>query len=569
MRSAALLVSTLLFVTACGEDDKPDGAWSPGKGDGTFDVVELGPAPVGSRRTLSLDHRLPALRVETFGDADLRITLRGVDGADPYLAVEGPLAGAGDGVAAGAGAVIADDDDGGPGTDSELSIVLREPGVYRILAGTYESMALAEPPAGTIELAVECEAGCARAALDQKTFVHLLEAQGGEAFRELAVGQLAAMLHDPDAAAAVGAQLDAILADPDLAGLERFPTIPLSEVATLRPALGALDADPPEPDAVAAGELLALLGACSPTRGDPDPIDARLPGVGYGHFANRALSPCQAAHAPKLAQILTSLAADNGSAVTYQGETLRTPRELFAALIANGHTVEVRNERTYANFASLTLGDQDVIWPVWLDTGLRLSSGESLVIPVGHSHHAWRITGPNVDTRVMFYLGTSGAGFFGQTQTRPAWTGEIVGATRTIDASSGDDLDYLLATVDASAAYLRRNRTERATVAAGMPADGYGYVGVCNDSNAAVEYVTAGTVSTFPLLRARELDAAPNLGDGLDAAIRALPKDGDGIADPGDALRRALAMQPFASDDPRLFDAGLAAQLEIAERDAY
>ena len=563
MRTAAVLAS-LVFMTACGEDDKPDGAWSPGKGDGNYDVVELGPAPVGASRTLTLDHRLPALRVETFGDAELRIELRGVDGSDPYVAVEGPLAGAGDGVAAGAGAVIADDDDGGAGTDSELSVVLREPGVYRILAGTYESMALAEPPAGTVELSIDCDAGCARPALDQKTFVHLLESQGGDAFRELASGQLAAMLHDPGAAAQVAAQLDAILADPDLAGLERFPTIPLSQVAAIRPALGALDADPPEPDAVATGELLALLGACRPTRSDPDPIDARLPGVGYGHFANRALSPCQAAHAGKLAQVLTSLAANNGSAVTYKGETLRTPRELFAALVAAGHTIEVRNERTYANFASLTLGDRDVIWPVWLDTGIALSSGESLVIPVGHSHHAWRITGPNVDTRVMFYLGTSGAGFFGQTQTRPAWTGEIVGASRQIDAASGDDYVYLLATVDAAAAYLRRNRTERTTIAAGMPADGYGYVGVCNDSNAAVEYVTAGTISTFPLLRARELDAAASLGDGLDAAVRALPKDGDGLADPRDALRRAVEMQPGTA---ALFDAKLDAQIATARRD--
>jgi hypothetical protein len=570
MRHLALLASApwlLTALAACTGSDKDGGAWHPGKGDGNFDLVERGPAPIGGSVVVELDHRVPAFRVEAFGDARLTIDLKGKGGTDPYVVIEGPLARGGDGVAPGTGDVVADDDDGGYGTNSQLEVTLREPGVYRILAGTYESMALAEAPAGTVELAVSCAAGCLRPGVDQKTFVRTIQAGAGPAFGELARGRLAEMLHDPALAEAVGAQLDAILADPELRGLERFPVIPLAQVGTFRPALGALDADAPEPDAVVTGELGELLGACDPTRGDPSPVDPRLPGVGYGHFANRALSPCQAAHAPGLAQVLTSLAAGNGSSVTFRGETITTPAALFAALVASGHTIEIRNERTYANFISLALADRDVVWPVWLDTGLRLSTGESLVIPVGHSHHAWRITGPQVDTRVMFYLGVSGAGFFGQTQTRPAWTGEITSATTTVTRASGADYDYLLATADAAAAYLRRNRTERATVAAGMPADGYGFVGVCNDSNAAVEYVTRGTISTFPLLRAEELDGAPDLGDGLDDAVRTLPNDGDRIADPADALRRALAMQPFAADSPALFDAALAAQLAIAARD--
>jgi hypothetical protein len=569
MPSLALLASALVALLAgCAGSDKEGGAWSPGKGDGNFDLVERGPAPIGGSVELVLDHRVPALRIEAFGDARLTIDLKGRDGTDPYVVVEGPLSRGGDGVAPGTGAVVADDDDGGYGFNSKLEVTLREPGVYRILAGTYESMALAEAPEGTVELAVACAAGCTRPGVDQKTFVRTLQAGAGPAFGELARGRLAEMLHDPGLAESVGAQLDAILADPDLTGLERFPVIPLAEVATFRPALGAMEAEAPSPDAVVTGDLMAALGACEPERNDPSAVDARLPGVGYGHFANRALSPCQAAHGPKLAQVLTSLAAGNGSVVTFRGQDVTTPRELFAALVESGHTIEVRNERTYANFISLALGDRDVIWPVWLDTGIQLSSGESLVIPVGHSHHAWRITGPVLDTRVMFYLGTSGAGFFGQTQTRPAWTGDIVGAATTVTRAAGADYDYLLATADAAAAYLRRNRTERETVAAGMPADGYGFVGVCNDSNAAVEYVTRGTITTFPLLRAAELDAAPALGDGLDDAVRALPHDGDRIVDPADALRRALAMQPFAADSPALFDAGLAAQLAVAERDA-
>jgi hypothetical protein len=117
-------------------------------------------------------------------------------------------------------------------------------------------------------------------------------------------------------------------------------------------------------------------------------------------------------------------------------------------------------------------------------------------------------------------------------------------------------------------AYLRRNRIERTTVAAGKPADGYGYVGVCNDSNAAIEHVTKSTITTFPLLRAAQLDQQADLGDGLDATIKGLPNDGDGIVDPMDALRRAVAMQPFPDGSPLMFDAKLGTQIAVARRDA-
>jgi hypothetical protein len=312
---------------------------------------------------------------------------------------------------------------------------------------------------------------------------------------------------------------------------------------------------------------MQMLGGCTPDRSLPSEVDARLPGVRYGQFPSKTLAPCQFAHASKLAQVLTSLAAQNGSAVTYKGATIKTPRELFAALVASGHTIEVRNERMYANFLSLIAGDRDVIRPVWLDPGIRLSNGESLSIPVGHSHHAWRISGPQINTRVMFYLGVSGAGFFGQTDQRPAWSGMLAATDVTIKAAQGADYEYLLKTVDAAATYLRRNRVERTTVAAGQPADGYGYLGVCNDSNATIEHATKGTISAFPLLRAKELDAQADLGDGLDATVKALPKDGDGIANQRDALRRAVAMQPFANGSPLIWDPTLAAQLAKARAD--
>jgi hypothetical protein len=142
----------------------------------------------------------------------------------------------------------------------------------------------------------------------------------------------------------------------------------------------------------------------------------------------------------------------------------------------------------------------------------------------------------------MFYLGISGAAFFAQNQVRPEWTGEVLAPAST-DA---------VATLDWAARYLARNRVERATVAAGLPADGYGFVGVCNDSNAVIELATMGTLSAFPLLRAASLDTEAPLGDGLDDILHALPHDADNN-DPPDAIRRIAAMTPArCAWDPHL-----------------
>jgi hypothetical protein len=552
MRNRWLVVSLL---AACAADGADSGHWSTGKGDGVFDLVEAGPAPVGDEIDIALDHRVPAYRVESYGKTHVAIELAGHD-TDAHVVVEGPLPGDGDKVAVGSGTVVGETG----GRDAKLDLVLDQPGVYRILAGTEDSLGHGQAATGTLTLSVTCSANCWRAELDQKSFVHLLQQQGGAALADAAKAELGQLVPDTATADQLGAQLDAILADPNLTGLDRFPLIPMSSIAVLRPALGALQSKAPEPDKVITGDLVQLLGSCTPDRSLPADVDPRLPGVKYAQFPSKTLSPCQFAHAGKLAAILTSLAAQNGSSVTFQGKTITSPRELFEALVASGHKIEVRNERMYANFLSMVVGDRDLIWPVWIDTGMQLSSGDSFTIPVGHSHHAWRITGPIVDTRVMFYLGTSGAGFFGQTDQRPAWSGSIAEYKST-------DSELVMATVDAAGEYLRRNRVERSTVAAGMPADGYGYLGVCNDSNTTIEYATRGTITAFPLLRAKELDSQPDLGDGLDDVVRALPKDGDGLTDPADALSRAVAMQPFPDGSPLMWDSVLGAQIATARHD--
>src|SRR5690349_4524575 len=115
----------LLLIAACTTTDKAPGHWSAGKGDGVYDLVEVGPAPIGATAKVELDHRVPAYSVESYGGTKLPVDLRG--DADAYLVVEGPLAGNGDAIAVGAGTVSGEDHDGGDRSNAHLELALAQP----------------------------------------------------------------------------------------------------------------------------------------------------------------------------------------------------------------------------------------------------------------------------------------------------------------------------------------------------------------------------------------------------------------------------------------------------------
>lgn len=542
--------------------------YSQGKADGFFSIRDEGPLSFGEPVRADVTRELHAFRVQSFGGTSISVDLTAEYG-DPYLAIEGPLAGNGDSIVPGEGAVFATNDDSGNSYNSHLDVVLEQPGVYRVIAGTYRTLGLGKSAHETeLQLSASCTGACTRPEINLQTLLTQLRDSGKlEPFVAQARAQITQLVPDASAQALLNGELDRIMASPTFSGLERFPTLPLRQFDAFRLALAGFNSAAPAPDQVVNGSLSDLLGGCQADRANPPDVNAALPGIGNGHFPDLTLSACQAAHSASLAQLLTSLSVGNGSSVTYEGQEITTPGDLLRALMRTGHTVEVRNERSYANFLSITAGDINVRWPGWLDTGVVLDNGENLVVPMGHSQVTWHIRGPVVDARVMFYLGTSGAAFFGQTSVRPAWTG-LSAKDVTSNASSvtqGGVDEHAIAMADASALYLRRSRTERATVAQGMPADGYGYVGVCNDSVAAVEYLVDGTITGFPLVRARALDDAERLNDGLDDVLRILPHDADVPAETRDALTRVLLMTPHPLDSTLLVDDALRAQLVRAQ----
>jgi len=116
----ASLLAILTLCGACvalGDDKTGAGGWAPGKADGNFEIRDLGPLADAVAAPVDLPGFVPAYRVESFGGTKLEIDLVGLDGADAYLVVEGPLGQHGDEVAPGRGAVAGHDDDGGEGYD--------------------------------------------------------------------------------------------------------------------------------------------------------------------------------------------------------------------------------------------------------------------------------------------------------------------------------------------------------------------------------------------------------------------------------------------------------------------
>ena len=375
--------------------------------------------------------------------------------------------------------------------------------------------------------------------------------------------QIAQKIPNPEAQDAFLAPLREFAKSADASRLSRFPTIPLMNIGNLRPLLGGLgNESPPRPSSPMKGTLESLLGKCDSPRPEPVPLRPDLPLLRYGHFPDLSLSECTNDRSIKLARILTAL-ADGESEIRYNKKRITSPADLIRALATGGHEILLSNEQTYANFLAFTWGDDYVVMPAWLDTGIRLKSGQNLLVPMGHSHQSWRINGPLFeDVRVAFYLGSSGIGFFPQVDDRPKWTG----LKKLYTISSRDDLDTVVKAADLALKYYRHALIERATVAKSYPIGGYGYIGVCNDSNAYIELLTRGTTSVFPLLRASELDARGNAE--ILSDLRKLPKDTKAdLSAPvvrSDFIRRILNMVPYDLDSEFIVDEQLRRQLKEA-----
>ena len=544
--------------------------------------AELGGLTFGEDLELELSPTdpLPALRISSFGDTKISFLLQS-DTGRPYLVIEGPLPQFGDSVPVGEGPRYAETK--GQAKEKSLlwEIVLKENGIYRVIAGTFESLGENKKPSSPIKLkltALPLQNGY-RPSRKPSEILTGLSDDKLDPFMHRVEESLKAMVADLKTRRSLLAEFHRIRARKEWEKLDRFPTLPpLSHLLLIRPLLDGNQGAPPKPGKVLSGDLFQMLSEGKTERGAQLPIVIEEPfEIRYGHFYDLALPKVVVDQSPVMAQVLTSLASANGSRVSYRdpgtGRTfeIRSPEELFQALLKSNHKIEICQERVYANFLSFTAGSDNFQWPVWLDTAIKLSDGTTLIVPMGHAQYAFRISGPVVNARVVFFIGIDGVGFFPQIDERPAWTGYVAKQMWR----SGENDDQILKAIEIAARYLRRIHHEVETVAKGKLKNGYGFLGVCNDSTALIQYeLEKGKKRTlplpFPLVRAKSLLKNSIWNDGLDEIFAALPHDADPTAKKSkeqikEVLTRTVAMTPYPLDSPLMLDKRLKHQLEIAE----
>jgi hypothetical protein len=570
-RTACFLTALTLaapIVTACGESgaaaesDAATGApggksTAPpdlsGKADGTPAVAEQGrfetPHAPGESvvRQGALTDRALAWRLRGFGNTRLRLTLTARDagaGPDPYLAVDGPLPDA-------TGAVVGYADDVSPSDrTAQLEVTLPAAGAYRVQAGTYGLFHQQATTPGDVALTVECLENCVPHEWTLAEVFADVAAQQGPAQLQAMVSQgIGALFPDPDTAAAIRAQAEAALNAPTLP--EAFPMVPLAAIGTAQALLERPGEPAPAPAAVTFDLQALLTENCTPKRSSLAPLHPSLPDLQTGSAPDYTFDDCTLQRAQDFADVLNNLALENGSAVVNGPTRYESVEDAFTALLDAGHHIVVQNNRYFADFLGLSYRGDPIKAPVWVDTGIADSAGETLKLPAPHTHHTIIVSGPVVNATLMYYMGVSGGVSFRAVESaRPRWTGE-----RTRFAYDSDTDRDTIVQLMVTAADLRRKWTQ---AGAALPALGYGQLGVCNDSTAVLEYTAEGAVTIFPLAHPAS-DAEQAGGDAIDRALAALPADLAGF-EASDALRRIRETLSF-EDPADLPFPGLTAQL--------
>lgn len=206
--------------------------------------------------------------------------------------------------------------------------------------------------------------------------------------------------------------------------------------------------------------------------------------VQYNYPADWSIAPCVADHSPKVASLMMDLVNNPNKKITYNGLRITSVDQLLAALIKDGNTVEVLNEKMYADFLAFSQNNSWLQLPLWIDTGFKNpKTQKNIQIPMGHSQHTFVIRGPSLTASVSYFLGMFGTGYFPNLTKRAEWTG----FKRLYRITDEATVLKLAKKSQELMAELQRQSTQNST---GPFADGYVIQGVCNDSNGVLEMLT-------------------------------------------------------------------------------
>ena len=299
---------------------------------------------------------------------------------------------------------------------------------------------------------------------------------------------------------------------------------------------------------------------CKPERPSLVPASA---GISKGVLPDPKTSDCALFRTQKLAAILNNLALERvpGSELVDGSMRMGTLSAVVDYLIDSGHTIRVENNRYFADFLGFWYDGRSVAAPVWIDTGIPVPGGEKLTVPAPHSGYTFHIRGPKFDGTLEFFLGTDGGASFRPVSGmhRAMWAGE-----RSVHSYSARTDRRKTKETFLVAGALRARWTDEG---ANKALQGYGVLGVCNDSTSVVELVIEGTGPTlFPLARlAAPAEAVRSpLDQKVRDAISALPRDVQDFAvgkDDTSAIARIRSTMPMAMSELQVRYPTLATQL--------
>lgn len=264
----------------------------------------------------------------------------------------------------------------------------------------------------------------------------------------------------------------------------------------------------------------------------------------------------RAADSQRLADVLEGVALGWLSVEGF--DMSRFPASFVETLTAQGHSIEVVDQRLAANFGDLERRGIPVATPLWVITGKR-TNGQPLMLPVPHAQLVLRIEGPKVNADVTFYPsldlagdGSGGARFRADVTADQAWTGGWLAHTY-VKEQAVRALELML---------LMRRELEAKVYAKKVPLDGYFELGVCTLAPAVVEQALGGKTTLWPLTQ------DPALFDGageLDAIVRALPHDGRDESVPSDERLKGSVPWKSPKDVPYKFLVRELTELKLME----
>ncbi|SEG24786.1 hypothetical protein SAMN05421819_2373 [Bryocella elongata] len=238
-----------------------------------------------------------------------------------------------------------------------------------------------------------------------------------------------------------------------------------------------------------------------------------------------------------------------------------TPAALIQTLANTGHTVEVIDARYFANFAHMHYkganGEQDVMAPFWIDSGVEVPNahGRHLLVPVSHAELEWKIRGPKINADVSWYFGVDGKAEWRVMDTLDqAWV--LKRAAHTYTGAQAIEATRLASVATVAYTHLHE-------VHGKIPFGGYFAFGVCQDVVSAIEKKLTGKVTLFPNTADNTFFTDARDAE-FNAMMREVPKDRDAK---GAEPERIFGSLPAAPDENGHFSAitipGLADDLNV------